>query len=57
MLHLSDVLLLGDPRLYEKCDPVKPEEIPGLAPVIAGMANIVKEFQAKYGAGRAIAAP
>lgn len=57
MLHLSDVLLLGDPRLYEKCDPVKPEEVPGLASVIAGMANIVKEFQTKYGAGRAIAAP
>lgn len=57
MLHLSDVLLLGDPRLYQKCELVVPEEVPGLAPVIAGMANIVQEFQAKYGAGRAIAAP
>lgn len=57
MLHLSDVILLGDPRLYEICDPVKPEEVSALKPVIEGMANVVQEFQAKYGAGRAIAAP
>lgn len=57
MLHLADVLLLGDPRLYEVCTPVKKEDLPGLEATIAGMANIVREFQVKYGAGRAIAAP
>lgn len=57
MLHLDDVLLLGDPRLYQRCEPVQAHEIPSLQPVVEGMANIVLEFRAKYKAGRAIAAP
>ena len=57
MLHLQDILLLGDPRLYEQCEPVKQEELPELAPIVNGMANVILEFRAKYGAGRAIAAP
>lgn len=57
MFHLNDILLLGDPRLYEKCAPVAREELPELTPIIAGMANAVLEFRQKYGAGRAIAAP
>lgn len=57
MLHLSDVLLLGDPRLYVPCTPVEPHEVEELQPIIAGMANIVQEFRATYHAGRAIAAP
>lgn len=56
-MHLSNVLLLGDPRLYEKCSPVEPSELADLQPVIDGMANIILEFRAKYNAGRAIAAP
>ena len=57
MLHLSDIILLGDPRLRQICDPVIPEEIPFLMETIEGMYNIIKEFQEKYKAGRAIAAP
>ncbi len=57
MLHLNDVLLLGDPRLYETCTPVEPDEVASLQSVIEGMANIVLEFRATYQAGRAIAAP
>lgn len=56
-MHLEDVLLLGDPRLYEKCAPVEPWELESLKPVVAGMANVILEFRAKYNAGRAIAAP
>lgn len=56
-MNLNDVLLLGDPRLYEVCEPVHRHELPDLQPAIAGMASIVLEFRAKYGAGRAIAAP
>lgn len=56
-MNLSDVLLLGDPRLYEVCEPVQRHELPDLQPAIADMAAIVLEFRAKYGAGRAIAAP
>ena len=57
MFHLKDILLLGDPRLYEVCEEVQKEELPSLQPVVQGMANTILEFRAKYGAGRAIAAP
>jgi peptide deformylase len=57
MFHLEDILLLGDPRLYEVCEEVQKEELPSLQPVVQGMANTILEFRAKYGAGRAIAAP
>lgn len=54
---LDHILLLGDPRLYEQCEPVRPEEVEGLSPVVEGLAGLVLQFRAKYGAGRAIAAP
>ncbi len=56
-MHLEDIILLGDPRLYEKCAPVEPSELQDLQPVVNGMANVILEFRAKYNAGRAIAAP
>jgi peptide deformylase len=54
---LDDILLLGDPRLYEPCAPVQREELEELRPVIDGMADLILQFRARYGAGRAIAAP
>lgn len=51
------VLQLGDPRLYEVCEPVKKEELPELKQAIQDMHDIIFEFRAKYKAGRAIAAP
>lgn len=56
-MHLQDIILLGDPRLYEKCIPVAKSELEGLKPIVAGLANVILEFRAKYKAGRAIAAP
>jgi len=56
-MHLEDILLLGDPRLYEMCDPVERSEVAALKPVVDGMANVILKFRAKYNAGRAIAAP
>ena len=56
-MQLSDILQLGDPRLYEVCSPVTLDEIPELIPVIKDMADLVLQFRTKYGAGRAIAAP
>ncbi len=56
-MNLNDILLLGDPRLYETCRPVAPEELPQLAAAVEDMAGIVAAFRARYGAGRAIAAP
>lgn len=57
MKHLSDLVLLGDPRLYEVCDPVREEELAQIPAIVADMHNVLVEFRAKYGAGRAIAAP
>lgn len=54
---LHHILLLGDPRLYESCEAVRPEELTALQPVVDQLAACVLAFREKYGAGRAIAAP
>lgn len=55
--NLSDLLLLGDPRLYETCTPVTKEELPLVKEWVADLDNVMKEIRAKYNFGRAIAAP
>lgn len=57
MKTLSDLLLLGDPRLYETCLPVKRDELPLVAGWVADLHNVMEEIRAKYNFGRAIAAP
>jgi peptide deformylase len=57
MKTLSDLLLLGDPRLYETCLPVARDELPLVAGWVADLHNVMQEIRAKYNFGRAIAAP
>ena len=57
MAKLDMVLPLGDPRLYQKCEPVMPGEVASLKPVTTDLLDIILEFRARYHAGRAIAAP
>ncbi|SEP10550.1 peptide deformylase [Mucilaginibacter gossypiicola] len=57
MKKLTDILLLGDERLYQVCDPVLQEELPLLSGWIADMHNVMQEIRQKYNFGRAIAAP
>jgi len=57
MKHLSDILLLGDPRLYETCEPVLISELPMVKDWIADLDNVMKDVREKYNFGRAIAAP
>ena len=57
MKTLSDLLLLGDPRLYQNCQPVLREELPLVGEWVAGLNNVMNEIRAKYNFGRAIAAP
>jgi len=57
MKHLKDLLLLGDPRLYEVCEPVKPEELPQVKKWVEDLHNVMEEIRAKYQFGRGIAAP
>ena len=52
-----DILLLGDPRLYEISEEIKREELDGLRPVIADLFDCIKGIRRDYGFGRAIAAP
>jgi peptide deformylase len=57
MKTISDLLLLGDPRLYEVCEPVQKRELPWVKDWIADMDNVMKGIRSKYHFGRAIAAP
>jgi peptide deformylase len=57
MKHLADILLLGDPRLYEVCTPVSEQDKPLITGWVADLHNVMMEIRAKYNFGRAIAAP
>lgn len=57
MKHLSDLLLLGDPRLYEVTEPVARDEISKVTEWAKDLHNVMEEIRAKYNFGRAIAAP
>jgi peptide deformylase len=57
MKTLADLLLLGDPRLYETCEPVLKAELPMVKGWVADMNNVMKEIRLEYNFGRAIAAP
>jgi len=57
MKTLDDLLLLGDPRLYETCQPVLKTELPLIDNWVADLDNVMKEIRARYNFGRAIAAP
>jgi peptide deformylase len=57
MKDLSDLLLLGDARLYEKCAPVRKEELPLVPGWVADLHQVMEAVRARYGFGRGIAAP
>lgn len=52
-----EILLLGDPRLYEVSKAVGREELGQLKPVFTDMFDCIKGIRRDYGFGRAIAAP
>lgn len=54
------IILLGDPRLHDRANPIEREELPNLLPVIEDLHDILFEYKARfahYGAFRGIAAP
>lgn len=57
MKHLADLLLLGDPRLYQNCEPVLEAELTLVRGWVADLHNVMEEIRAKYQFGRGIAAP
>ena len=52
-----EILLLGDPRLYEIAEEVKREELEGLRPAFEALFDCIRGVRRDYGFGRAIAAP
>ena len=54
---LNKILKIGNPILYQVCEPVVEEEIPGFSETIELMGKCILAFRKKYGQGRAIAAP
>lgn len=54
---VKPILLLGNPELYEISAPVIQGEQLELMSVVADLHDTLMDFRAKYGAGRAIAAP
>ena len=52
-----EILLLGNPRLYEVSVDVKREELETLRPVFTDMFDCIRGIRRDYGFGRAIAAP
>jgi len=55
-MAVREILLLGNPKLYEVSEPVTEDDLKDLLPVVADLHDTLLEFRKKYGAGRAIAA-
>lgn len=56
-MAVKEILLLGNPKLYEVCTPVKEDELDAVKPFIEDLHDTLMDFRNKYNAGRAIAAP
>ncbi len=54
---VKEVLKLGNELLYRKSSPVKKDDMPALEITVKDLHDTLFEFRARYGAGRAIAAP
>lgn len=57
MKHLQDLLLLGNPKLYEVSEPVLNSELPLVKEWVGDLHQVMEEIRARYKFGRAIAAP
>ncbi|WP_343249318.1 peptide deformylase [Diplocloster hominis] len=53
----QEILLLGNPKLYEVSAPVTEYELPQLAAIVRDLHDTLIAYREKYHAGRAIAAP
>ena len=56
-MAVREVLLLGNPRLYEPSSQIEETELDVIREVVKDLHDTLMDFRAKYGAGRAIAAP
>jgi peptide deformylase len=56
-MSVREILLLGNPKLYEVSKTVHEDELKDLEQVLQDLHDTMMDFRQKYGAGRAIAAP
>lgn len=54
---VREILLLGNPKLYEVSSAVTKEEAGLLKETVSDLHDTLMDFRSRYGAGRAIAAP
>ena len=54
---VREILLLGNPKLYEVCEPVGKEELHTFNSTVQDLHDTLMHFREQHGAGRAIAAP
>ena len=57
MKTINDLLLLGDPRLYQVCEPVQQNELPLVKEWVSDLHRVMEQIRERYHFGRAIAAP
>jgi peptide deformylase len=57
MKTIHDILKLGDPRLYERCEPVLESELPLVSDWTLQLHEAMEDIRRVYGFGRGIAAP
>lgn len=57
MKTIKDILLLGDPQLYEVSEPVTKDELPFVKKWVADLHNVMEEVRSVHHFGRSIAAP
>jgi len=56
-MAVREILLLGNPKLYEVCESVKQEELENIHDIVSDLHDTLMYFRSKYSVGRAIAAP
>lgn len=56
-MAIREILLLGNPKLYEVSVPVEEHELDKIAGMVQDLHDALLDFRRRYGAGRAIAAP
>ncbi len=57
IMAVKEILLLGNPRLYERSAPIEKTDLTTAAEVVKDLHDTLLDFRERYGAGRAIAAP
>ena len=56
-MPVKEILLLGNPALYQISTPINIEELDSIKKIVADLHDTMMDFKRKYNAGRAIAAP